>query len=545
MKKKMILTALLLISLQCFSQTPAWSWAQNADGAEGDWSYAVKTDGNGNVYVAGSFKSATITFGVFTLTNTAAGFNDLFLVKYDSTKNVIWAISNGGSGSDVTTAIDVDESGNIYLGGNFSSPTLDFGEGIIITRTGGSDAFFVKYNNTGIPIWAKKGGGSSNEEVEDISVDLNGNLYGVGYFESASCTFGTITLTNQGYYDGFLAKYDGSGNLVSANGYGGSMWDDCKGIISDNSGNIYLTGYYRSDITFGDTTLINSNGDAHLFVVKYDSSGVFLWVKNSVGTWEIGNEIALDPSSGVYITGFFQGITMSSGSLLLSNNGPSGTSDFFILKYDQDGNPQWLTGGGNSDYEEGRAIDIDENGDVFVGVYFNSTTITFNSTTIANNGAGDILLIKYLNNSNFSWVLHAGGDADDQIHSLSAGNLDDVNICGSFSSSSIAFGTDILTNAGIADMFVASVDDIFTGIRPDIISSEAIVYPNPAADKITIENLPQQATIEVLNIHGQMTKSIAVSSNKTTIDISDFAKGMYFITVTTTKEIITKKFIKQ
>ena len=545
MKKQIILFALFLVGLQCFSQTSAWSWAQNAGGAEGDWSYAVKTDENGNVYVAGSFKSATITFGTFTLTNTAVGSNDLFLVKYDSAKNVIWAISNGGSGTDVATAIDVDESGNIYLGGSFSSPTIDFGGGIIITRTGGSDAFFVKYNNTGIPVWAKNGGGSSYEEVEDINVDLNGNLYGVGYFESASCTFGTITITNHGYYDGFLVKYDVSGNLVSANGYGGSMWDDCKGIISDNSGNIYMTGYYRSDISFGDTTLINSNGDAHLFVVKYDSSGVFLWVKNSVGSWEIGNEIALDPSSGVYITGFFQGTTMSSGNLLLSNNGPSGTSDFFILKYDQDGNPQWLTGGGNSDYEEGRAVDIDENGDVFVGVYFNSTTITFNSIIIANNGAGDILLIKYLNNSNFSWVLHAGGDADDQIHSLSAGNLGDGYICGSFSSSSIAFGTDTLINAGVADMFVANVDDIFTGIRPDIISLEAIVYPNPAADKITIETLPQQATIEVSNIHGQLTKSIAVSSNKTTIDISDFAKGIYFIKVITAKELITKKFIKQ
>jgi hypothetical protein len=487
MKNQIFIFALFLVSLQCFSQTPAWSWAQNAGGAEGDWSYAVKTDENGNVYVAGSFKSATITFGTFTLANTAVGSNDLFLVKYDTDKNVLWAISNGGSGSDVATAIDVDESGNVYLGGYFSSPTINFGGGIIITRTGGSDAFFVKYNSTGMAVWAKKGGGSSNEEVEDITVDLNGNLFGTGYFESASCIFGTITLTNHGHYDGFLVKYDISGNEISANGYGGSMWDDCKGIISDNSGNVYLTGYYRSDITFGDTTLFNSTGDAHLFVVKYDNSGEYLWAKNSAGTWEIGNEIALDQSGDIYITGFFQGTTMSSGNLLLSNNGPSGTSDFFILKYNQDGNPQWLTGGGNSEYEEGRAVDIDHNGDVVAGVYFNSSTITIGSSTIVNNGAGDILLIKYLNIGNFSWVLHAGGDADDQIHSLSAGNQGENYICGSFSSSTLSFGTETLTNTGVADMFVAEADDFLTDIRPEIQASEAIVFPNPASEFITIK----------------------------------------------------------
>jgi hypothetical protein len=531
MKKQMILIALLLVSLKCFSQAPAWSWAQNAGGAEGDWSYTVKTDGNGNVYVAGSFKSPTITFGTFTLTNTAAGSNDLFLVKYDADKNVLWAISNGGSGSDVATAIDVDESGNIYLGGYFSSPTINFGGGIIITRTGGSDAFFVKYNSSGNAVWAKKGGGSSNEEVEDIKVDINGNLYGVGYFESASCMFGTITLTNHGYYDGFLVKYDISGNVVSANGYGGSMWDNCKGIISDNSGNIYLTGYYRSDITFGDTTLMNSTGDAHLFVVKYDSSGAYLWVRNSAGTWEVGNEIAVDQSGGVYITGFFQGITMSVDGLLLSNNGISGTSDFYILKYDQEGNPQWLTGGGNSDYEEGRAVDIDNNGDVFAGVYFSSSTITFGSTTITNHGAGDILMLKYLNNGNFKWVLHAGGDADDQIHSLSAGNEGKVYICGSFSSSSIAFGTTNLTNTGVSDMFVAEAYDVFTGIRPDKFSSEAIVYPNPASGFITIKtNRAMTGKLFFLvNDMGTTVYSGIIQGEPMTLDLRMLNNGLYYL----------------
>ncbi|MCX6234230.1 MAG: T9SS type A sorting domain-containing protein [Bacteroidetes bacterium] len=74
--------------------------------------------------------------------------------------------------------------------------------------------------------------------------------------------------------------------------------------------------------------------------------------------------------------------------------------------------------------------------------------------------------------------------------------------------------------------------------------SNIAVYPNPATNNITIESL-QQAVIEILNIQGQLIKTIAAISNITTIDISGFARGMYFMKVKTEKEVAVNKFIKQ
>ena len=71
-----------------------------------------------------------------------------------------------------------------------------------------------------------------------------------------------------------------------------------------------------------------------------------------------------------------------------------------------------------------------------------------------------------------------------------------------------------------------------------------IVYPNPAANNITIAN-SKQAIIYISNIQGQLIKTVTACDNNTTIDILAFAKGMYFIRVETNNRTIIKKFVKE
>ncbi|MFA4852003.1 MAG: T9SS type A sorting domain-containing protein [Bacteroidales bacterium] len=70
------------------------------------------------------------------------------------------------------------------------------------------------------------------------------------------------------------------------------------------------------------------------------------------------------------------------------------------------------------------------------------------------------------------------------------------------------------------------------------------IYPNPASDNLTIET-PQKATIEILNIEGQVLKSMNTEEVHATLDISGFARGMYFIKVKTEKGVAVKKFVKE
>lgn len=84
----------------------------------------------------------------------------------------------------------------------------------------------------------------------------------------------------------------------------------------------------------------------------------------------------------------------------------------------------------------------------------------------------------------------------------------------------------------------------FSGItaNPDK-KQQIIIYPDPATDNITIV-IPEKATIEILNIEGQLIKRMNTNENQTTIDISNFAKGIYFVKLKTDKGIAVKKFLK-
>lgn len=96
MKKKHILSAILFLmfySANCYSQN--WLWAKSAIGTIPDYGYSVSADAQGNVFVTGRFFSPTITFDTITLTNTDSSGNteDIFIAKYDTSGNILWAKS--------------------------------------------------------------------------------------------------------------------------------------------------------------------------------------------------------------------------------------------------------------------------------------------------------------------------------------------------------------------------------------------------------------------------------------------------------------------
>ena len=307
-------------------------WAKSAGGTSSDWGAGISTDASGNVLVTGYFGSPSITFGTTTLTN--AGTNDMFIVKYDASGNVLWAKSEGGTSYDYGYGISTDASGNVLVTGYFGSPSITFGT-TTLTNAGDADIFIVKYDASGNVLWAKSVGGTSAEDGFSISTDASENVLVTGYFASASITFGTTTLTNAGFSDIFVVKYDASGNVLWAKSAGGTSNDNGAGISTDASGEVLVTGYFgSSSITFGTTTLTNA-GFSDIFVVKYDASGNVLWAKSAGGTfYDPGVGISTDPSGNVLVTGFFESPSITFGTTTLTNVSAVGYSDIFVAKLD-------------------------------------------------------------------------------------------------------------------------------------------------------------------------------------------------------------------
>src|SRR5262245_29680250 len=114
-KYNMLILCTLYLILNTFSSySQHWKWVKQPIGS-GSNSYDIITDVSGNSYVTGTisnsnsnYSSATVVFGTYTLTVSNV---DMFLAKYDSEGNVLWARqaishwANGGYG------VSLDSSG--------------------------------------------------------------------------------------------------------------------------------------------------------------------------------------------------------------------------------------------------------------------------------------------------------------------------------------------------------------------------------------------------------------------------------------------------
>lgn len=148
--------------------------------------------------------------------------------------------------------------------------------------------------------------------------------------------------------------------------FGGDGIDVGQDIVTDNMGNIFVTGYFSGVVHFELNTL-TSIGDKDAFVAKYSSTDSLLWVKQiSCNAFEMaqGTGIALDSLNNVYVLGYYSGTTIQVGT---ATHVKTGLEDIFLAKYDDDGNYLASTHYGTSGVvTESKSIAVDDNGTAFI-----------------------------------------------------------------------------------------------------------------------------------------------------------------------------------
>jgi hypothetical protein len=355
-----------------YNSTGVVQWATKVGGTDLDFARRIAVDGSGNVYIVGHFRGPTITIGAVTLTNANSGTREIFVAKYNSSGIVQWAISNSGNANDYAQGIAVDGSGNVYIAGTYNSPSLNFGGTSLsnTSTTGVYDVYIAKYNTNGVIQWAVKGTSVTGGGNGSIAVDGSGNVYVAGYFFSNTVNFsfpvGNLTNANAGTSDVFVVKYNTNGLIQWGIRNGGIGDDIVTGIAADVSGNVYITGNFNSStLAFGSTNLTNNSSSpitTDIFVAKYNTGGVVQWANKGGGTDnDYPNDLAVDGSGNVYITGAFNSITTSFGALTLTNTGIA-NADAFVVKYDTNGNSQWAVKGGGNSSDIGWCITVNTSG---------------------------------------------------------------------------------------------------------------------------------------------------------------------------------------
>ncbi|MGR6088039.1 MAG: SBBP repeat-containing protein [Arcticibacter sp.] len=547
-----------LFSISLNGQSPAWQWANNGGGLVSDEALSMATDAAGNVIVCGKFTSSTVSMGSTTLTNAdnSGTTPDVIIAKYNTSGALLWAKSAGGTSIDIANSITTDAIGNVFVCGYFQSPTIVFGTTTLTNVANGYNYFVVKYDAAGNVLWAKSAGGSGYESANGIATDASGNVIVAGYFSSSSFSIGSTTLNNAGNFDAFIAKYDGSGNVLWAKYANGLYLDQANAVTTDVSGNIYVTGYYGSNsLLFGTVSISHTgtNNQYNIFTAKYNASGVLQWVKQA-GSYpdHVSYSICTDASSNVYVTGYYSSATFSFGTSTLTNPSP-GYNDIMVLKYDAAGNEVKAIGIGNPGNEAAQAVKVDASGNIYLSGWYQLADLVVGNDTLVSAGGLDGFLIKLDSNGTPQWSTSIGGTLNDQAYGLAIDASGNAFVTGYFQSSLMVLGSIIVSNTApngaSSDIYIGKINNSSVGFTEtsDPVNSISI-YPNPLTDAttITFHEFQSNAIVSVYDAIGNEIKSINFSGDKLVLEKGDMQSGIYFVkTVSENRFFSSKKLIIQ
>jgi hypothetical protein len=391
-----------------------WANKIRGTGSYPDYGRGIVTDSANNVYITGfvdrivgiQIYNNNMSTLAFEITDPGDTGYACILVKYDSYGTPQWAaiIDNASidNNSETGFGITVDSNDNIYLTGSYgtangatiynaiSSSTSPIDSGLSLpVGSGTTGAFVVKYNSDGLAQWATTIDGTGDDVGLGIAV-MGSEIVVTGYYNSTSDVpirrANSIYLRTPIDYAIYLVKYNSDGIAQWAASVDSSGIDSGFGVTTDSSGNVYITGRYNANVIgniynagnqASSFTLPDNDTSYDIYVVKFNSEGIAIWVNKIGGTnSDYSYSIVTDSSDNVYITGFVDQIAainiytndMSTVAFTIPDPGDTGYGTI-IVKYDSFGNPQWATlidGTANNNNEVGYGITVDDNDNIYI-----------------------------------------------------------------------------------------------------------------------------------------------------------------------------------
>lgn len=313
----------------------------------------------------------------------------------------------------------------------------------------------------------------NNSFISSLNIhhkDNLGNIYIAGYvsdIENNPWEGGNYVHEDVGVY---IAKYNVQGNkLWEKMFHNGISFTGPKQLITDQQGNVYLSGYFTESLGIGafglgnDTVLAINN----TFITKLSSSGQVLWAKAGSALGASAEEqvgivdTQYDNEGNVYILGSFTGDAVYFDNFLLST--PYNTSNSFqkfLIKYNSQGQLQW---GHQIDFHDDNntlvKLQIDANNNIWIAGSFNDM-LRVAGDSLVSAGGRDIALLKYAPDGTFLLKKQIGGNGNDDIQKLEkSGN--EIKVYGK-----VAGTTDILGNNFAGGSFIAKINNM--GMATDV-----------------------------------------------------------------------------
>ena len=225
------------------------TWASGAGWYGEEGALGVAAAGQDSVIATGHYEW-TVGFGPLSL--SSAGGDDVFIVKYGAGGKVLWAQSAGGNAEDRGWAAAPDGTGGAFITGHFGG-LAHFGQQSLDAK-GASDLFVARYSSAGQLMWASSGGGAQAERAYAVLADgANGALVAGDFAGQAS--FGSHSLTAAGDRDLVLARLDENGGWDWALSAGGAGHERPGGMALGPGRALYITGDFTQTTSLGGHSL--------------------------------------------------------------------------------------------------------------------------------------------------------------------------------------------------------------------------------------------------------------------------------------------------
>ena len=300
------------------------TWATNAGNAEYGATPGnvvvlglggLATDANGDAFVVVNFKRPSVTVGAYTLYNADPSGNtdDIMVAKYDPSGNVLWATDIGGTANDDAYGCTVTPAGDIYIAGNFASPSITLGPSVITNTLTTQVAFIGRLDGAGTPVWAAASGGNGRDYAVGIASDAASNIYMTGSFNEASIAFNGSSITNPtpGWLSLYLAKFDPANSLLwsrtiySESQFNASLPGGAWGyaVAVSKCGSVWVSGAMKGDsvVVEGHALHAPSTSPDPLFIAGYDESGNYVSCSALPSGGDDQSGIACDATGNVYL----------------------------------------------------------------------------------------------------------------------------------------------------------------------------------------------------------------------------------------------------
>ncbi|MDP2723799.1 MAG: T9SS type A sorting domain-containing protein [Bacteroidales bacterium] len=482
---------------------------------------------------------------------------DIWVVKIDSAKEIIWERCVGGPSHDSPNDAIATPDGGILVLGQITYPGGDIGQ-----HYGGTDAWLCRLDSSGNILWEHTYGGPGDERLMKVIPTSRDTYMMVGDFYTSEGLIDCQKDSSAIEKDVWVVEIDTLGNLLQQYCYGGSYWDEGFDIIEVGSGFVFLaqTDSDDQDVS-GLHGSVNSSYNSDIWVVQIDSIGNIKW-QNCLGGSRIDSPVSIYHfSDGDYL---LFGVSYSDDGDVSGDHFDLGNPDIWVAKLDSLGQLQWQQCIGGISYEWLAPHSICQISDDHYAMAAQTFMLSEDVQCDLNptNSTYDAWVFEIKNCSNYQPVTPQGPTGPDtlchttdttsvytlapaagawgyiwQLQPEEAGTLVQDSLSATITwntgyQGEVQISTASYNDCGQSAYSEAKTTFVYTcvGVEENAANGLGLrVYPNPANELVLFETLGNKLTTVTIYSHtGQLVEKLVLNAARTQWNIGSLPRGLYF-----------------